>query len=338
MKLSAYIKDHVFSLITNVICMVALSLFLLSIGLQLAEISIILTCWGIVLVLFFAAAYYYKNKHLNKLYKMTVHLDQKYLISELIGKPVTAEEGVYFDILKIANKSMLEQVSAVGRERREYKEYIEQWIHEVKTPISAIQLLCENNKSDVTRRVLCETGKLNHYVEQTLFFARMEKAEKDYLIKEAALSEIVDRAIVENKQLLLGSRIRVEFGSSPLTVYTDSKWIEFILNQLIVNAVKYKKEEAPTLTFSIQKVQNGVTLLVKDNGQGISESDLPRIFEKGFTGENGRTKQKSTGIGLYLCKRLCQKLGIDMCAESVKNEYTTFTIFFPKGTFVRLQD
>lgn len=236
MKLSGFMKDHIFSLIIHILCMIVLSIFLRSIGLQFAEISIVIVCWIIVLFLFFAVAYYQKSKRLTMLYQMAVNLDEKYLISEVIGKAATEEEDVYFQILKMANKSMLEQVSAIRRERKEYKGYIEQWIHEVKTPISAICLLCENNKSDFVRELLCEMGKLGHFVEQALFFARMEEAEKDYLIKEVVISEIVDNVIVENKQLLLGNSISIEFDRSLLTAYTDRKWIEFILNQLIVNA------------------------------------------------------------------------------------------------------
>lgn len=333
-----FIKDRVITLIVNVLCMIALCLFLISIGLQVAELSIVLIFWMIILIVFLGFAYYRTSKRLSRLYDLVVSLDKKYLFSEIVGIPANAEEAIYLQILKMANKSMLEQVSKVSRERKEYKEYIEQWIHEVKTPISAIQLLCENNKSEFARRILCEMGKLNHFIEQALFYARIEQAEKDYLIKEVCVSEIVHTAIAENKQLLIGNGICLEFEESPLTVYTDHKWIEFILNQLIVNAIQYKKEISPILAFSIEQIQNGVALSVKDNGIGINESDLPRIFEKGFTGENGRILKKSTGIGLYLCKRLCEKLGISITVKSTKNEYTIFTLMFPKGTFIKIQD
>lgn len=338
MKFSQYIKDRVIPLVVNTVCMIALALFLLSVGLQFAEIVIFLVFWIIIVLAYWAFSYYQTNKRLNTLYELALNLDKKYLLSEIIGTPINAEEAVYFQILRMAHKSMLEQVSTVGRERKEYKEYIEQWIHEVKTPISAIQLLCENNKSEFARKLLCETEKLNHFVEQALFYARVEEAEKDYLIKEVSVNEIVHNAIVENKQLLIRSEVKIEFEETPLTVYTDRKWIEFILNQLIVNAVQYKREVSPALAFSIRQIQGGVALTVKDNGIGISESDLPRIFEKGFTGENGRIQKKSTGIGLYLCKRLCEKLGISIAAESVKNEYTAFTLSFPKGTLMKMQD
>lgn len=336
MKFSQFIKDHMIAVIINVLGMLFLSLFLLSVGLQFGEIMIIFVFWIIILLVYWGYSYHSINKRLSAIYALAVHLDKKYLLSDVIGKPVNAEETVYFQILKMANKSMLEQVSAVSRERKEYKEYIEQWIHEVKTPISSIRLLCENNKSEFTRKLLCETGKLNHFVEQALFFARSEETQKDYLIKEVFINDIVHSAIAENKQLLIINGMSVVFDEHPLTVFTDSKWIEFILNQLIVNAVQYKKGSTPTLTFYVEQIKGGIALSVKDNGIGISESDLFRVFDKGFTGENGRIKKSSTGIGLYLCKRLCEKLGIDISVSSVQNEYTVFTLYFPKGTFSKI--
>ena len=333
MKFSQFFKDHIIAMIINVLCILVLSLFLLSVGLHFGEIMIVIAFWIIILLVYWGYSYHSINKRLSSIYELTIHLDKKYLLSDVIGIPANAEEAVYFQIIKMANKSMLEQVSVVGRERKEYKEYIEQWIHEVKTPISAIQLLCENSKSDFARKLLCETEKLNHFVEQALFFARSEETEKDYLIKEVFIADIVHSAIAENKQLLIINGMSVVFDELPLTAYTDPKWIEFILNQLIVNAVQYKSGNSPTLTFSIQEIRGGIALSVMDNGIGISESDLLRVFGKGFTGENGRIKKSSTGIGLYLCKRLCEKLGIDISVSSVQNEYTVFTLYFPKGTF-----
>ena len=130
-----------------------------------------------------------------------------------------------------------------------------------------------------------------------------------------ALSQVVHQAIADNKYLLLQSGMRLEVEEMQDTVYSDEKWVRFILNQLIANAVKYRTEQ-PVLRISTHKRQDQVVLVVEDNGIGIAASDLPRIFEKGFTGQNGRMVQQSTGIGLYLCKRLCEKLGIGIAAES----------------------
>ena len=231
------------------------------------------------------------------------------------GAAGTGEDQVYYQLLKMAGKSMLEQIGEVERERLAYKEYIEQWIHEIKTPITAMKLLCENHRTDWTKELLLELEKTNRFTEQALYYARSEHTEKDYSVREMALSQVVHQAIADNKYLLLQGGMRLEVEEMQDTVYSDEKWVRFILNQLIANAVKYRTEQ-PVLRISTHKRQDQVVLVVEDNGIGIAASDLPRIFEKGFTGQNGRMVQQSTGIGLYLCKRLCEKLGIGIAAES----------------------
>ena len=231
------------------------------------------------------------------------------------GAAGTGEDQVYYQLLKMAGKSMLEQIGEVERERLEYKEYIEQWIHEIKTPITAMKLLCENHRTDWTKELLLELEKTNRFTEQALYYARSEHTEKDYSVREMALSQVVHQAIADNKYLLLQGGMRLEVEEMQDTVYSDEKWVRFILNQLIANAVKYRTEQ-PVLRISTHKRQDQVVLVMEDNGIGIAASDLPRIFEKGFTGQNGRMVQQSTGIGLYLCKRLCEKLGIGIAAES----------------------
>ena len=231
------------------------------------------------------------------------------------GAAGTGEDQVYYQLLKMAGKSMLEQIGEVERERLAYKEYIEQWIHEIKTPITAMKLLCENHRTNWTKELLLELEKTNRFTEQALYYARSEHTEKDYSVREMALSQVVHQAIADNKYLLLQGGMRLEVEEMQNTVYSDEKWVRFILNQLIANAVKYRTEQ-PVLRISTHKRQDQVVLVMEDNGIGIAASDLPRIFEKGFTGQNGRMVQQSTGIGLYLCKRLCEKLGIGITAES----------------------
>lgn len=252
---------------------------------------------------------------MQQLLDMAGQLSERYLISEVMELPEQAEDRVYYQLLKMAGKSMLEQIGEVNRERLEYKEYIEQWIHEIKTPITAMKLLCENHRSAFTKELLLELEKTSRFTEQALYYARSEHTEKDYSVREMALSLVVHQAIADNKYLLLQNGVRLEVEEFRDTVYSDEKWVRFILNQLIANAVKYRTEE-PLLRFSAHRQQDRVVLRVEDNGIGISPADLPRIFEKGFTGQNGRIVHQSTGIGLYLCKRLCEKLGIGIAAES----------------------
>lgn len=221
---------------------------------------------------------------------------------------------------------MLEHIEVIQRERADYKEYIEQWIHEIKTPITAMKLLCENNQYPFTRELSVELEKTTRYTEQTLYYARSEHTEKDYSIHEIRLLEIVHNAIADNKYLLTKNNVTINVSKVDYMIFSDEKWVRFILNQLIINAVKYRTEQFKIDIYSKQQ-NDKICLYVEDNGIGISANDLPRVFEKGFTGENGRIRQNATGIGLYLCKRLCDKLGIGLDLVSNTNGTTVILSF-----------
>ena len=327
-----YWKNRISFLLTNLVCMVALTVFLLVCDISISAVLLILVVWALVLLVGLFLTYWKRDRQMRQLLDMAEQLSERYLISEVMELPEQAEDQVYYRLLKMSGKSMLEQISEVKRERLEYKEYIEQWIHEIKTPITAMKLLCENHRTDWTKELLVELEKTNRFTEQALYFARSEYTEKDYSVREIALTQIVHQAIADNKYLLLQSGMRLEVEEIQDTVYSDEKWVRFILNQLIANAVKYRAGQ-PVLRFSACRQQNQVVLMVEDNGIGISPSDLPRIFEKGFTGQNGRIVQQSTGIGLYLCKRLCEKLGIGISANS-EGKGTTISLFFHINDFV----
>lgn len=315
MNRKLYWKNRLPFLLTNLVCMIALTVFLFVIGNSLSAVLLILIAWIVIVSVGLGFTYWKRKRQMQRLLDMTGQLSERYLISEVMELPERAEDQVYYRILKMAGKSMLEQISEVKRERLEYREYIEQWIHEIKTPITAMKLLCENHRTDWTKELLLELEKTTRFTEQALYYARSEHTEKDYSVREMALSNVVHQAIADNKYLLLQNGIHLEVEEMQDTVYSDEKWVRFILNQLIVNAVKYRSEQ-PILHFSASRQQDQVVLVVEDNGIGIPSADLPRIFEKGFTGQNGRTVQQSTGIGLYLCKRLCEKLGIGIIADS----------------------
>ena len=313
-----YWKNRIPFLLTNLICMVALTVFLLVCDISISAVLLILVVWALVLLVGLFLTYWKRDRQMRQLLDMAEQLSERYLISEVMELPEQAEDQVYYRLLKMAGKSMLEQIGEIRRERQEYKEYIEQWIHEIKTPITAMKLLCENHRTDWTKELLMELEKTNRFTEQALYYARSEHTEKDYSVRKMALIQVVHQAIADNKYLLLQSGMHLEVEEIQDTVYSDDKWVRFILNQLIANAVKYRTGQ-PILRFSTHRQQDQVVLVVEDNGIGISATDLPRIFEKGFTGQNGRNVQQSTGIGLYLCKRLCEKLGIGITAESSEN-------------------
>ncbi len=317
--------------------MVGLSAFLWVIGNNLDSIVLILIVWLAILTVYLAKSYFNRKVYLDKLLKLAEQLEERYLLFEVMEKPSQAGDQVYYQLLKMAGKSMLEQIGEVKRERTEYKEYVEQWVHEIKIPITAMKLLCENHRSELTKELLVELEKTNCFTEQALYYARSEHTEKDYSVREIRLFDVIHQAIAENKYLLLQNGVSIDLQETDDTVYSDEKWICFILNQLIVNAVKYRGER-PVLKFYTARQGNQIVLCVQDNGMGINASDLPRIFEKGFTGQNGRkSNRNSTGIGLYLCKRLCDKLDIGISASSTANGTTIYLSFLVNDFIQRVQ-
>ena len=329
-----YLKNHLPVILLNLLSILALSLFLLATGNTIQMVLFILADWLLVLALYLTAGYIYQKKRLEKLLEMARQLKERYLLPEVMPAPDQAEEQVYYQLLKMAGKSMLERISEVERERGEYRAYIEQWVHEVKTPITALKLLCENNRSPFSRDVLVELENINRCAEQALYYARSEHTEKDYSIREMNLADVVHGAIADNKYLLRQCDMTITVDNLELVDYADDKWVRFILNQIISNAVKYHSPQQPTLHIFAERLGDQVLLSIADNGIGIPESDLPRIFEKGFTGQNGRTIRSSTGIGLYLCKRLGDKLGIGLSASSAGSGGTTITLSFHINDFI----
>ena len=327
-----YLKNQLTVILINLLGMLALALFLIASGNGIQTVLFILVVWLIVLASCLLLFYFSRKKYLNKLLDMTEQLKERYLMPEIMQEPERADEQVFYQIMKMAEKSMLERIGEVQRERKEYKEYIEQWIHEVKTPITAIKLICENNRCSFTRELMAELENINRFTEQALYYARSEHTEKDYSVREINLSDVVHGAIADNKYLLRQNNVAVTVEDVEYSIYSDDKWLRFILDQLISNAVKYRADQ-PVLHFFAVKKTDSIILSVEDNGIGIPQSDLPRIFEKGFTGQNGRTIHSSTGIGLYLCRRLCDKLGIGISASS-EGKGTAISLSFRINDFV----
>lgn len=334
MSLGDFLKSRFSVISLNFLGLITLLIFLFSVGNTADTLKLVSITWILVVGVYLFFQYKNRKELFEKILKSVENLDKKYLISEVIEKPIYLEGEPYYNLLKQASKSMREEINSIKNGRKEYKEYIEQWIHEVKTPIASIKLIEENNKTMTARSVLQELENLDRYVEQALFYARSEEVEKDYLIKEMALEPCINKVLIKNKQIFILNSIDVEIDNVDKNIYCDSKWLEFIVNQIIVNAVKYRKLEAPRVKIYTNNIKNGIQLIIEDNGLGIPENEINRVFDKGFTGSKGRLNNKSTGIGLYLCKKLCNKLGLIIHIESQENLYTKVIITFPKGTFV----
>ena len=199
-------------------------------------------------------------------------------------------------------------------------------------------MVIENNKNAITKSIDEELDKVENYIEQALFYARSNTVEKDYYIRKVVLKEIVNESIKKNKSSLIQEKISIDIHDLEIEVNTDNKWIVFISNQIIQNSIKYRKKENSVIEIYENQGKENVILYIKDNGIGIKQGEITRVFEKGFTGTNGRlSNKKSTGIGLYLCKKLCNKLGIGIELNSVQNEGTEVKLVFPKDSYIELK-
>ncbi len=282
--------------------------------------------------------YFKRKKFYDNLLNMLEELDEKYLITEIIKTPNFLEGQIFKNSLEQIDKSMLENVNKYKYMTEDYKEYIELWIHEIKIPIATSKMVIENNKNAITKSIDEELDKVENYIEQALFYARSNTVEKDYYIRKVVLKEIVNESIKKNKSSLIQEKISIDIHDLDIEVNTDNKWIVFILNQIIQNSIKYRKKENSVIEIYANQGKENVILYIKDNGIGIKQGEITRVFEKGFTGTNGRlSNKKSTGIGLYLCKKLCNKLGIGIELNSVQNEGTEVKLVFPKDSYIELK-
>ena len=317
MRMVEYFKEKIIFIIINIIVLIITSYLLF--GLKVSSSAIIL-----IDILNLRKSTYYR-----RLLKKLDELDKKYFIADVASEGDFLEGEILFEIIEQATKSMKDDISEAVRNSADYKEYIELWVHEIKTPIATCKLLIENNENEVTESIGDEVSKLENYIEQVLFYARSNAVEKDYLIKEINLKDSINSVIRKNSNILIEKRVKIDIKNVNKLVYCDSKWIEFILGQIVSNSIKYMDKKESILSIYGENIGKDVILKICDNGIGMDEKCVIKAFEKGYTGENGRRFGKSTGMGLYLCKKLCDKLGLSISIRSRENEGTEVCILFP---------
>lgn len=272
--------------------------------------------------------YLKKRKASQRVMDLVDGLEETYYIADVLPKPKEFLNKAYYYALRKACKSMNDEISKITEEKQEYQEYVESFAHEIKIPIGALSLTFDNTKNYTLKK---ETDKIFQLVEQMLYYARSGNTEKDYFIKQLCLDDVIHSVILKFRHSLMGSKAIINIHDIDNIVYADEKWLTFILSQIVQNAIKYFDKQENKLTIYSQDNGTNILLMIEDNGCGIKASDLSRVFEKGFTGSN-RNKANATGMGLYLSKKLCDRLGLKLDVVSKEKEYTRLTITFPKGT------
>lgn len=333
MSIVTFIKERMLFLMVNLITFLLISILMNIVEVSMNAIFVLFLIWFSPLLIYMFLEFIKYNRYFKNLTSTLEGLDKKYLLPEVINGPRSQEERIFSDVLKECNKSMHENVKYYKDEQAEYKEYIETWVHEIKTPIASAKLILENDDSNLSSRINYEMKRVEGFIEQVLYYARSSDVSKDYIIREFSLRDIVMKAVKNNSRDFINRNIKLNINKIEGNIFSDAKWIEFIINQIIINAIKFSIPNKGEVSISSKVNENNIVLTIKDNGVGINEKDIDRVFEKGFTGENGRNFGKSTGIGLYLCKKLCDKLGIGISLTSKEKIGTKVSIVFPKGKF-----
>ena len=238
-------------------------------------------------------------------------------VQEELPEPKNQIEADYqFIISKLNEESKVSQQNAAAK-YTDMVEYYTVWAHQIKTPIAAMRLNLQSEDNESSRKLMGDLNRIEAYVEMVLTFLRLDSDSTDYVIKEYDLDEIIRPAIRKFSREFILKKLKLEYEPVSFKTITDSKWLSFIIEQVISNAVKYTSEGSVRIYMS----EPGI-LCIEDTGIGISKEDLPRIFENGYTGFNGREDKRASGIGLYLCKRIADNLGHKIYAESNVGEGT----------------
>lgn len=262
--------------------------------------------------------YFYKKHKLLKELKdnIIVSFDNLPEAKDLIEKD-------YYDLLTIVYNQNIQTSYNADINRSDLIDYYTLWAHQIKTPISAMHLILQSEESDLSSELSMELFKVEQYVEFVLQYLRLESMSSDLVLRKQSLDNIVKQAVRKYSRMFIRKKIKLNFKELNCDILTDEKWLVFVIEQLLSNALKYTKDG--TISIYIDKISKK-TLVIEDTGIGIREEDLSRIFERGFTGYNGRWDKKSTGLGLYLCKQILNKLSHSITIESKVDKGTKVKI------------
>lgn len=334
MKFTKFLSDRKLSILCFSLLMVFISLVInLDTGFEVSVANLLyINLVSIAFFIFYLISRYLYYRNYFKVLNDIVRNERDEIINRL-PKSKSYEQILFHEVLEVLYNEQSAKVQRLHEQKKEYEEFITTWVHQVKTPIAVSRLLIENNSSsqgkDTLNSIEEELDKIENYIEQALYYSKIDDFSKDYLINEIELNKLVKEAVKKQAKTFINKKITIVIENTDLIVTTDKKWLLFILDQVLSNSLKYTSIGGQIRIYGLieDKVQK---LVIEDNGVGVKPEDLDRVFDKGFTGYNGRENYKATGIGLYLSKKLARKLGHDMSVESKYGEYTKVAIIFPK--------
>lgn len=313
-----YIKQRRRGILVGILflCIFTVSFVLYGLPVRAVAYPAIL-CFAVMIV--FAILDYQRAR--KKHYRLTRMQD----FSDVVAEKLPAVDGLDDEDYQFLLESLQRQYrTALLEHQKAYAEMVDYytvWAHQIKTPIASMRLTLQNEDTTLSRQLTNDLFRVEQYVEMVLTFLRLNSESTDYFIREYDLDEIIRQAVKKFSGEFISRKIRLIYEPVHTTVLTDEKWLSFVIEQVLSNALKYTPRGSITISLEPDK-----RLCICDSGIGIAPQDLPRIFQRGYTGYNGRVDKKASGIGLYLCKRICERLGHDIEAKSKMDEGTTIII------------
>lgn len=306
----------------RVIIAAAVFFIIFTVSFALYELPVKAVLYPTILCLFigivFVVSGFIRAKHrhdvLRRIKSQTDISDEKFPRGESI------DDEDYREIIRRLSAEFSDYRTETAKKHTDMTDYYTVWVHQIKTPIAAMKLNLQNEDSPLSRKLSADLFRIEQYVEMVLTFLRLNSGSTDYVIKEYPLDSIIKQSVKKFAGEFISRKISLVYEPTDYRVVTDEKWLSFVIEQVLSNALKY------TPSGSIEISCDGGRLIIKDTGIGIAAEDVPRIFENGYTGYNGRTDKKASGIGLYLCKRICNNLGHGISAQSAVDEGTAITI------------
>ena len=243
------------------------------------------------------------------------------------------EHKLISKIIDLKNEEKIIATRELKEDLEEIIDYITRWVHQIKIPLSVCELIAdrieEEGLYDLSKELRQEIERTNFLVKQVLYVSKTSSYFQDYIVEEVNLETLVKNVVKNNMISFISKKIELEIGTLDFTILTDRKWAHYVVEQIINNSCKYV-DEYGKIQIYCKENEESVMLFIRDNGMGIPEKDIGRIFDRGFTGDNGRKTSKSTGMGLYICKKISEKLNFEIQVSSQVSKYTEFKIIFYK--------
>lgn len=333
MKIKEFLEDYIEFIIFHVFIMIIISLIMFfdnEVKISIGNIIYLNVLVLVIFLVYLLQQFLKKKKQLDQIAEI---LDkQQENIVDCIGEPLSNEQKLYFMLLRKMETEYCDKLNGFNVEKKEFSDFINYWVHEIKTPIAASKLVLESeskSKDEILDIVEEKIMSIENYVEQALYYLRTDNFSKDYFIGEINISQFINNIIKKSAKLFITKRIKIQLEDLEFSIHSDIKWLNFIVEQIILNSLKYTDNNGTIKIYGYSNDKEQC-IVIEDNGIGIKQEDIKRVFDKGFTGYNGRQNLKATGIGLYLSKKLSNKLGHDISIESVYSEYTKVFIHFPR--------